>query len=403
MHLVAAPTPATASSASSTHAETVDSLGSAPPPSTPADYYQGANNNNNNGLFLPPPSHYYAAPHFLFPPGGVSAAGLPPLTPITPSVDPALGFKNGYIVPQTPNNMTMPQFFQVVQVLELSVLPGGPGTGTLSSSRWSRYWNSQFFQVVQILELSVLPGGPGTGTLSSSRWSRYWNSQFFQVVQVRTRILFNCSRSFSFPPPSPLPVFSATFALFQFPSLPLPVPYLPRSPRCMTLPLIPLLAFPYASLPFCVFPSRSLSRPLSFFIPRFPSPRFFFPYMKSLLKSLQFRHTFLSFRSVLYITLLTILLSFSPTVRRNSPLFPLSFHVSFSSPASLFFPAALPIFLPSLYCLSFFLVSLSPYCPGNSPLFPRLTLFHFPRLLTSLFPFFPPYFSPFSLLPFPSP
>jgi hypothetical protein len=122
MHLVAAPRPAATSSdsCSSAYAETVDSLGSAPPPNTPADFYQQGANNNNNGLFLPPPSHYYApAPHFLFPPGGVSAAGLPPLTPITPSVDPALGFKNGYIVPQTPNNMTMPQFFQVVQVLKI--------------------------------------------------------------------------------------------------------------------------------------------------------------------------------------------------------------------------------------------------------------------------------------------
>jgi hypothetical protein len=120
MHLVAATNTTPSPSCSSAYAETVDSLGSAPPPTTPADFYQGAN--NNNGLFLPPPSHYYAAPHFLFPPGGVSATGLPPLTPITPSVDPALGFKNGYIVPQTPNNMTMPQFFQVVQVLEFLLI-----------------------------------------------------------------------------------------------------------------------------------------------------------------------------------------------------------------------------------------------------------------------------------------
>lgn len=85
------------------------------PPNTPAgvDYVAGG-----GGLLLPP---YYAyqpeSHHFLFPPGGGGngSAALPPLTPITPSVEPALGFKNGYIVPQTPNPMTMSQFFQVVQ------------------------------------------------------------------------------------------------------------------------------------------------------------------------------------------------------------------------------------------------------------------------------------------------
>ncbi len=289
MHLVAATSTTTSPSCSSTYAETVDSLGSAPPPTTPADFYQGANN-NNNGLFLPPPSHYYAAaPHFLFPPGGVSA-GLPPLTPITPSVDPALGFKNGYIVPQTPNNMTMPQFFQVVQVLE---------------------------------------------------------------------ILFNCPPSCSLPPPPPP---SLRFFLLPLPCsrslrYPSPVPCPPRFYRCMTpsphpiAPILPCLS------PLCIFILVTCPDLFySFFrvSPRPDSslPLFFFPYLKSSPQSLQFRHTFLSFRSVLYLTLLTLIPSFSPTLPRNSSLFPLSFHVLLSSPASssLFFPTARPIFLPSLYC-----------------------------------------------------
>ena len=89
---------------------------------TSTDYIPGA-----PLLVPPPPLSYYYQPsdaHFLFPPCGAGGpgSGLPPLTPITPSIDPALGFKNGYIVPQTPNPMTVSQFVQVVQVGPTQVL-----------------------------------------------------------------------------------------------------------------------------------------------------------------------------------------------------------------------------------------------------------------------------------------
>ncbi len=97
------------SAASSSYAEAYEMSGNSVPPNTPVSDSTG------NGLLLPYYT-YHPEPHFVFPAN--SNSGLPPLTPITPSVEPALGFKNGYIVPQTPNPMTVPQFFQVVQVLQ---------------------------------------------------------------------------------------------------------------------------------------------------------------------------------------------------------------------------------------------------------------------------------------------
>jgi hypothetical protein len=40
----------------------------------------------------------------------VTAGGLPPLTPITPSIEPVQGSKTGFTVPHTPNTMTSTQF-----------------------------------------------------------------------------------------------------------------------------------------------------------------------------------------------------------------------------------------------------------------------------------------------------
>ena len=95
------------------------------PPNSPTDYHPMPPGCSGGGgdYFLPPPYQAVADSHFLFPSFG-SGVGLPPLTPITPSVDPALGFKNGYIVPQTPNNMSVAQFFQVVQVIPKRMVIG---------------------------------------------------------------------------------------------------------------------------------------------------------------------------------------------------------------------------------------------------------------------------------------
>jgi hypothetical protein len=165
------------------------------------------------------------------------------------------------------------------------------------------------------------------------------------------------------PPPSPFsPFFSATLALFPLPSLPLPCPLPPSflplhdpfpSSHCAHSPV---------SLPLVHLHSRNVSRPLLLFLPRFPSPRFF--------------------SSPLLLPLPEVF----TTVSAVPP------HIPFISFR----------FIPHLaYINSLFF----PYSPAQffslSSLLPRLTVF--PRIFISLFPYCPPYFPPFTLLPSPAP
>jgi len=102
-------TPRDASDGVATSAETCSYNDDIPTPPSSSDLYYNSNP-NHTGFHAQQPNTATAHQQFIFP------AHLPPLTPITPSVDPALGSKTGYIVPHTPNMMTNSQFFHFAQV-----------------------------------------------------------------------------------------------------------------------------------------------------------------------------------------------------------------------------------------------------------------------------------------------
>lgn len=90
--------------------------------------------NGMPGVHVEMPRQFvYPGPGYYNYPGSGYYNNVPlaPLTPITPSVDPALGFKTGYIEPQTPNPMTPNQFYYYFQAspFPYSPMDGAPAMG----------------------------------------------------------------------------------------------------------------------------------------------------------------------------------------------------------------------------------------------------------------------------------